>query len=107
MNTSTTATATSIKVFTHQDVPNSDALVAQASELAASHGLGIELIAVDADVSQAMAVGVMGLPAIIIFGGNTEISRRECAFAGRRTSRWFKRQVASTSIGSTLIPAIA
>ncbi len=102
-----TTTATSIKVFTHQDVPNTSAIVAQASELAATHGLGIEFVAVDADASQAIAAGVMGLPAIIAFSGSTEIARRECASAGRRTRRWFERKVASTSVAPTLVPAMA
>lgn len=101
-----TTTATSITVFTHQDVPNTTALVAQAAELATAYGLGVEIVAVDADASEAMAAGVMGLPAIIAFDGGTEIARRECAFAGRGTRRWFGRKVASAAAAPALVPAV-
>ena len=56
-------TTTSIRIFTHDDVPNMDALEVQANDLAVSDGLGIEFIAVDVDASEAMKAGVIGLPA--------------------------------------------
>jgi len=103
MNTSTT----SIRVFTHKDQPKTNAIVAQASEMAATHGLGIEFVAVDTDGAAAISAGVMGLPAIIVLSGNTEIARRECAFAGRGTRRWFEREVASGTVSPTSVPAMA
>lgn len=103
MNTSTT----SIRVFTHKDQPKTSAIVAQASDLAAMHGLGIEFVAVDTDGAAAIAVGVIGLPAIIVLSDNTEIARRECAFAGRGTRRWFERKVGSGTVLQNSIPVMA
>ncbi len=103
MNTTTT----SIQVFTLQNLPGTEAIVAQASELAATHGLAIEFVTVEADAASAIAAGVMALPTIIAFSGSTEIARREYASAGRRTRRWFEREVVSTAAAPTLVPAIA
>ncbi len=100
-------TPTSIRVFTHQDLPNTEGLVAQATALATAHGLGVELVAVDVDASQARAAGVIALPAIIAYSGSTEIARRECALAGRRTQRWFDRKVAPSYRSPALVPAMA
>ena len=106
MNTITTS-ATSIRVFTLQNQPGTEAIVAQAGELAATHGLGIEFVTVEADAASAIAAGVMALPTIIAFSGSTEVARREYVSAGRRTRRWFERQVASTTAAPTLAPAMA
>ncbi len=79
----------------------------QASELAATHGLAIEFVTVEADAAAAIAAGVMALPTVIAFGGSTEVARREYASAGRRTRRWFEREVVSTATAPTLVPAMA
>jgi hypothetical protein len=106
MNTITTS-ATSIRVFTHHSVPGTEALVAQATDMAATNGLGIEFVTVETDASSAIAAGVMALPTIIALSGSTEVARREYASAGRRTRRWFEREVVSTAAAPTLVPAIA
>jgi hypothetical protein len=103
MNTTTT----SIQVFTLKNLPGTEAIVAQASELAATHGLGIKVVTVEADAATAIAAGVMALPTIIAFSGSTEVARREYVSAGRRTRRWFERHVASTNAAPTLAPAMA
>ena len=103
-----TTIATSIRVFIHEDLPDASAVRAQANEFAAAHGLGIDFVGVDNDASEAIAAGIMALPAIVAYQGNTEIARRECAFAGRGTQRWFERKIARRSRPSAaLAPTIA
>ncbi len=99
--------ATSIRVFTQQDVPSAGAVETQVIDLAAAHGLQIEFVDVDVSAAEAIAAGVMAVPAIIAYRGDTEIARRECAFAGRGTRRWFERKVAPSSVSPALVPAMA
>ncbi len=102
-----TANATSIRIFSHAGLPMMSAAESQAIDLAQTNGLGVEVIDVDAEMTQAMAAGVLGLPAIVVYSGTTEIARRECAFAGRATRRWFDRKVASSTVAPALVPAMA
>ncbi len=100
-------TVTSIRIFTHQDIPTMAAVEAQATELAFAHGLSIEFVRVDDNPSEAITAGVMALPAIIAYSGDTEVARRECALAGRGLRRWFDRKLVSTNTAPALIPAMA
>ena len=100
-------TTTSIRIFTHNDVPWKSAVEAQAAEMAAAHGLEIEIVDVTVDAAQAIASGVIALPAIIAYRDNAEVARRECASAGRGTRRWFERKVASQVRIPTMTPALA
>lgn len=107
MFTTTTTAATTIRIFTHDDTPSPAAVEAQLAELATSHSLTIELVNVTNDPSLAINAGVVGLPAITVHAGETEIARRECAVAGRRLGRWFDRKVASETPAPVLVPAFA
>ena len=83
------------------------AIQTQVAELAATHNLTVELVDVTSDPSIAIVVGVVGLPAIVVHAGSTEIARRECAVAGRRLGKWLDRKVASGTPSPVLTPAFA
>ena len=100
-------TSTAIRIFTHTDVPWNSAVEAQATDLAAAHGLDVEIVDVTVDAAEALASGVMGLPAIIAYRDNAEVARRECTSAGRGMSRWFERKVASQVRVPAMTPAMA
>ncbi len=102
-----TTTATSIRVFTQQDIPSMGTIERLAADLAATHGLGIDFVDVDSNAAEAIAAGVMGLPAIVAYSGDTEVARRECAISARGTKRWFERKVASPAVTPALLPAMA
>jgi len=104
----TTTTASTVKIYTHDDAPSAAAIQTQVAELAASHNLTVELVDVTSDPSIAIAAGVVGLPAIVVTAGSTEVARRECAVAGRRLGKWFDRKVATTTTPApVLVPAFA
>ena len=103
----TTATATKVQIFTHDDTPNPAAIHTQIAELAAGHNLTVELIDVTSDPSIAIAAGIVGLPAITVHAGSNEIARRECAVAGRRLGKWLDHKVATTTPAPVLTPAFA
>ena len=103
----TTATATKVQIYTHDDAPNPAAIAAQLAELAASHNLSVELVDVTSDPSIAITAGLVGLPAITVHAGADEIARRECAVAGRRLGKWLDRKVATTTPAPVLVPALA
>ncbi len=110
MFTTTSASTTAVcrvKIYTHDDGPNSVAVEAQIAELAAAHELTVEVVDVTCDPSIAIAAGVVGLPAIVVHAGADELTRRECAAAGRRLSRWFHRKVATATPALVLAPAFA
>jgi len=103
----TTTTASTVKIFTHDDAPSAAAIQTQVAELATSHNLTVELVDVTSDPSIAIAAGVVGLPAIVVHAGADEVARHECAVAGRRLARWFDRKVASGTPAPVLTPAFA
>ncbi len=103
----TTATASTVKIYTHDDAPSAVAIQTQIAELAASHNLTVELVDVTSDPSIAIAAGIVGLPAIVVHAGADEIARRECAVAGRRLGRWLDRKVASGTPAPVPTPAFA
>ena len=105
--TNTTATASTVKIFTHDDSPSPASVAAQVAELAAGHNLTVEIVDVTSDPSIAIAAGIVGLPAIVVHAGSTEIARRECAVAGRRLGKWLDRKVATTTPAPVLTPAFA
>ena len=103
----TTATASKVQIFTHEDAPSATAIQTQVAELAASENLTVEIVDVTSDPAIAIAAGVVGLPAIVVHAGSTEIARRECAVAGRRLGKWLDRKVATTTPAPVLTPAFA
>ena len=107
MFTTNTTTATKVQIFTHDDAPSATAIAAQVAELAAGENLTVEIADVTSDPSIAITAGIVGLPAIIVHSGSTEIARRECAVAGRRLAKWLGRKVATTTPASVLTPAFA
>ena len=103
----TAATASTVKIYTHDDAPSAAAIQTQVAELATTHKLTVELVDVTSDPSIAIAAGVVGLPAIVVTAGANEVARRECAVAGRRLGKWFDRKVATTTPAPVLVPAFA
>jgi len=100
-------TTTTVKIYSHDDSPSPAAVAAQVAELAAGHKLTVEIVDVTSDPSIAIAAGIVGLPAIVVHAGSTEIARRECAVAGRRLVRWFDRKVTTATPALVLTPAFA
>jgi hypothetical protein len=47
------STSTAIRIFTHTDVPWNSAVEAQATDLAAAHGLAVEIVDVTVDAAEA------------------------------------------------------
>jgi hypothetical protein len=103
MFTTTTATATKVRIYTHDDAPSATAAAAQV----ATHDLTVEIVDVTSDPSIAITAGIVGLPAIVLHAGADEIARLECALAGRRLGRWLDRKVALGTSARVPAPAFA
>ena len=88
-----TTETTTLRIFTHSDVPNAHETVAQVAAAASQRGLGALLIDAGADPRRAIDAGIVMMPAVVIESDGVETARRVCMKRGRALRRWLDRQL--------------